>query len=109
MREYKYILNKKGKPVKEKDVLKWGKWFEESALNHARRVAKDQVGKQEISTVFLGLDHSFGMSRNAVPILYETMVFGGKNDQYQERYHTREEAIKGHKRILNAIKKIKKL
>jgi hypothetical protein len=59
-----------------------------------RKVALDRVGTTRVSTVFLGLDHSFG--DGAGPVLYETMVFGGPMDGEQERYRTREEALKGH-------------
>jgi hypothetical protein len=47
----------------------------------------------ELSTVWLGLDHSFGAGP---PLIFETMVFGGPNDEEQERYSTEEEAKAGH-------------
>lgn len=43
-------------------------------------------GEIEISTVFLGLDHSFG--NDGPPVLFETMIFAEKYpdiDQYQTR------------------------
>jgi hypothetical protein len=52
------------------------------------------LGEVQVSTVFLGLDHNFGFGRK--PLLFETMIFGGKHDQYQERYSTYKEAEKGH-------------
>ena len=45
-----------------------------------------------ISTVFLG--HNFLGKRE--PILFETMVFGGKYDEEQERYTTWKKAEAGH-------------
>lgn len=54
-----------------------------------------------VSTVFLPIDHGYSIER---PVLYETMVFGGKYSHYQERYRTEHEAIKGHKRIVEAVK-----
>jgi hypothetical protein len=76
------------------DVVTWAKWFEA----HDRRVAFDMVGdgdaRVEISTVFLGIDHNFGVGR--VPILFETMVFGGPEDGYCDRYATWDEAVVGH-------------
>lgn len=48
----------------------------------------------EVSTVFLGLDHAWG---DGPPMLFETMVFGGSNDEYCERYSTWDEAEAGHK------------
>ena len=86
----KYILEgKTPKPVK--DVLEWAEWFETAN----RRVAHTKMWLGvEVSTVFLGLDHSFG---RGTPILFETMIFGGNHNQYQERYYTWEESELGHK------------
>ena len=58
----KYIL-KGHTPIVEPNLLKWGKWFETAN----RIVAKDNIGKVRISTVFLGLDHSFGRGK---PLLF---------------------------------------
>ena len=92
----KYILKGK-KVVPEYDLMKWGKWFETAE----RHVADTKIGKVRVSTVFLGLDHNWGMGK---PILFEMMVFGGKHDQYQERYHTWEEAERGHQKALKMVK-----
>lgn len=95
----KYILKNK-KPVAETNLFKWGRWFEKTK----RRVIKQKyIGKVFVSTVFLGLDHRFGMSGD--PILFETMIFGGKHDEYQERYTTYEGALKGHKKAVQLVKK----
>ena len=54
-----------------------------------------------VSTVWLGLDHRF-MSEGP-PLIFETMVFRSKKNysgEYQERYSTEEEAIKGHKQTV---------
>lgn len=93
----KYILDKDGNPKEEKDLLTWAKWFE----NADRKIARTKIGKSEISTVFLGLDHSFGGGN---PILFETMVFGGILDGEQNRYHIKEEAIKGHKEMVEKVR-----
>lgn len=56
-----------------------------------------EAGK--VSTVFLGLDHNFSGLENPLdyrPVLWETMIFGGPNDQEMWRYCSREEALKGH-------------
>ena len=92
-----YILKGK-KVVVETDLLKLGKAFETTD----RHVDNDKIGKVSISTVFLGIDHNFGVGK---PLLFETMIFGGKHDQYQERYTTWEEAEKGHKKALKLVKK----
>ena len=96
----KYILEGHT-PVPVDDVMEWGKWFE-----HADRVVQvDILGTFEeitVSTVFLGLDHSFGMG--PIPVLFETMIFGGPHDQYQERYATWDEAVAGHQVALKLAK-----
>ena len=91
----KYILKDK-KPVEETDLLKWAEWFETAD----RVVAKTKIGEQEVSTVFLGLDHSFWGGK---PLLFETMIF--PECEYQERYSTWEEAEEGHKRAVLNVKK----
>ena len=90
-----YILDgKEPKPIE--DLLEWAK-----AMERQNRVVKQtQIGDVKVSTVFLGLDHSFG---GGAPLLFETMIFGGKEDGYQDRYSTWDEAIEGHKKAVDLI------
>lgn len=98
MRPDKYILNDKHEPVVEGDLMKWAKWFESAD----RKVAKTTISPDvEISTVFLGLDHSFKDNSLA---LFETMVFGGILDGKMERYSTWQEAEEGHKCWVEKVK-----
>lgn len=53
------------------------------------------VGEVTVSTVWLGLDHSFV---SGPPVIFETMLFGGAQDGECERYSTEAEAIAGHQR-----------
>jgi hypothetical protein len=85
-----YILDANGNPVAERDIDAWALWVQ----NANRTLARDVVGDVTISTVFLGYDHNHGFSGK--PILWETMIFGGLHDQYQDRYSTREGALTGH-------------
>ena len=68
---------------------------------------KTDVGDYVVSTVDLGLDHSFG---DGPPLYYETMIFKKKDDEidwggeYQERYSTEEQAIIGHQRAIEYVK-----
>ena len=82
------------KPVKVDDILTWGKWFETADRHVAKTTVNDEVN---VSTVFLGMDHSFG---GGAPLLFETMIFGGEHDQYQDRYETWEQAEAGHKKAV---------
>lgn len=85
-----YILVN-GKPQQTDDINLWGLEFEKNRI-----VRFDEIDGVSISTVFLGIDHSFG---GGTPLLFETMVFGGKHDGYTLRYETMEQAIVGHKQI----------
>ncbi|MEO9497665.1 MAG: hypothetical protein ABJG42_24540 [Vibrio splendidus] len=127
-----YILIGKN-PVQIECFLSWGQWFEWMSKNRGRHVAfndfparphlkkkarnkkgarrasnaiLNRINKHRgqsvvISTVFLGLDHNpFG----GKPILFETMIFGGKHDDYQERYCTWDEAAQRHQSIVQEIR-----
>jgi hypothetical protein len=74
----KHYILKKGKIVAV-DLMTWAKWME---VDGARHVKREQIGPSWVSTVFLGIDHNFG---DGPPILWETMVFGGKLDQEMDR------------------------
>lgn len=92
-----YILDENGNPVPCKNIVEWGKWF-----SRANRIVQ-QVRLPSgifVSTVFLGLDHNYGEGK---PLLWETMIFGGRRDQYQERYSSKKEALDGHKRALELV------
>jgi len=85
-----YILDGRN-PIPCADFMTRARWFETSD----RQVAKTDFGDVRVSTVFLGLDRSFGQGP---PLLFETMIFGGPFDQdkYQERCSTWEEAEAQH-------------
>jgi len=89
----KYILHGH-EAVPEDDLLTWAHWLE-----LANRVVKrTQVSEGiEVSTVFLGLNHSFGEGK---PLIFETMIFGGVRDGYMVRYSTWDEASVGHDAIV---------
>jgi hypothetical protein len=94
MNTEKYVLNDAGEAVSEPDLMKWGAWMGKAE----RHVAYNATpGGARVSTVFLGLDHSWDAGP---PILWETMIFGGKEDGYQERFSSREDAVAGHAKAL---------
>jgi len=96
---YWYILDENKKPVKCENFMDYANW---SADIKNRIVEQTDIGNVKVSTVFLGLDHSFV---KGVIILFETMVFNGKLDQFQQRYQTWDEAKKGHKSICRKVLK----
>jgi hypothetical protein len=92
----KYILDGHA-VVAVDDLMEWAKWFETAE----RKVALDAPFPDvRVSTVFLGLDHSFGRGE---PLLFETMVFGGPLDQEQDRYPTWNDAVRGHAMMLEKV------
>lgn len=104
-----YVLDKEtGEPRLASSRRELGEFMETPMI---RSVAQDHLEvageKVHISTVFLGIDHgSFYLHRedpNYKPVLWETMVFGGKEDDYQERYDSKEKAIAGHEQIKKKI------
>jgi len=99
MKLYRYILENE-KPVIEPYLHKWAEWFETTD----RVVEKTMVGDWEVSTVFLGLDHNFGSGGK--PVLWETMVYGGPMDDYQERYSSLAKARSGHNKVVEKLRKL---
>ena len=79
----------------------------DASLPITTRLFSAEIGQSKISTVFLSMDHGLsGLIGDGTPVLFETMVFGGEHDDYQERYHTYDEAEEGHKRIVEMVDKI---
>lgn len=102
-----YTLNDKGEPVPEPDASSWSTWYHYN--REMCRVDKTEIGKAKISTVFLGVDHNWVTHHNPVsaPILWETMVFGGKLDQEQDRCSgSREQAQAMHARMVKRVKDV---
>lgn len=67
-----YVLNKDKMPVPA-TLEEWGRSYEAND----RIIARSEIGGARVSTVFLGIDHQFGMGE---PLLFETMIFGGPHD-----------------------------
>jgi hypothetical protein len=63
--------------------------------NQERQVAKTERDGVTVSTVHLVIDHGGG---GGLPIIFETMIFGGEHDEEQWRYVTLDEARHGHNR-----------
>jgi hypothetical protein len=93
-----YILDENNKPIRS-TIVDCGEWLEE---NPERKAVKQENVNDDIhvSTVFLGLDHAWN---SGIPVLWETMIFGGEHDQYQERYTSYEDALEGHQIALNLV------
>ena len=88
--------NREGEPITLDE------WASLLADRDYKIVEQTQIPETEIlvSTVWLGIDHSFGYSDK--PVLFETMVFG-MGEEIQERWHTEDEARQGHRQILAKV------
>lgn len=94
-----YILDADGN-VQTADLMTWASWYKTAE----RHVGDTHIGAAHISTVFLGLDHSF--SHIGPPVLWETMIFWTDHelDQYQERYTSKADALAGHERACQLVR-----
>ena len=93
-----YILDDQRRP-KRVDPMEWAQWVSAGK----GQVGKDVVDRYCVSTVFLGIDHSFG---GVGPVLWETMVFGhGSFDGKTDRCGgTWEQAEEMHRRMVLSVK-----
>ncbi len=101
--DYYILVNKKSVLVGWDKYLEW--------LNKDPRATKlwnTSVGEGRVSTIFLGMDHSYAFEEPTVPILFETMVFdtGTELDEAQERYSTYDEAYAGHNLMIERVKEL---
>lgn len=92
--------------IQEVSIEMWADWYSSPKAQLLRRVAYDEIVVDDVttilvSTVFIGI----GSTGND---LFETMIFNGILNQYQERCGTWNEAIDMHEkaiqRLLNAYK-----
>jgi hypothetical protein len=79
-----------GNPISQEE---WVRLLQTGPFEASRRVALTSTPSGPVSTVWLGLDHSFG---DGPPLIFETL---GPDDD-MERYSTLEEAEEGHRRFV---------
>lgn len=91
--------DKRGKKI---SALQWSKLLERGQY---KNVAHTVVGRQSVSTVWLGLDHN-PLSISDKPAIFETMVF--PETEICRRYPTIEEALRGHADMVSIITKVGK-
>ena len=91
-----YVMNEAGYVVEHHgSLVEWSQ-----KVGEQKRIAHTQIGDVSVSTIFLGMDHSFGDGQG---LFFETMVFGGPLDEDMDRYATREMAIKGHAAMVKRV------
>lgn len=92
------IYDRQGNPI---SITEWCRLLRDTAYQH---VAVTVVGEAVVSTVWLGLDHSFG---HGPPMIFETMVFYDSRNEWddlQERYPTEGAAVAGHDQVVAAVR-----
>lgn len=87
-----------GNPV---TMRQWARLMERKRRKGYGRIGRDEFRGVTVSTVWLGLDHGFG--RGDTPIIFETMVFGGRWDDETFRYATKGEAAQGHRALARIV------
>lgn len=99
---------------REITLLQWADLYE-GRENKKRILRQERLlwDKVFLSTVFLGIDHGFGLSSK--PILFETMVFCeipfglgeytilNHHDVGQWRYETKKQALAGHEKVKKSL------
>lgn len=102
------MYDKDGEPID--DPVEWGRLFGDLQYRFvgATTIRADNGGLYRVSTVWLGMDHSWG---SGPPLIFETMVFideAGSTevswmDRYCDRYPTEAEAKAGHQLIVGMV------
>lgn len=108
--DFARYFNRQGQPI---DLKEWGTLSEDRDYKVLKQTT---AGIFWISTIWLGLDHSWGRPQQGHPVIFETMVFeqykGNPEAQglrrlmdaeyspwlevYSDRYETEAEALAGH-------------
>lgn len=110
-----YILNDDG-TTKKVGLMEWAHWFQNF---DKRSIAQYERGGYRVSTIFLGIDHSFG--RRGPPLLFETKCFDDQREVREvngllyrtmgedydgARYATKDDALIGHARYVKELNKM---
>lgn len=111
-----YILNEDHTVTKIGGLNEYFKWMRENPGAYKRqleirKIKQEHIGSYFVSTVFLGIDHSFDAESD--PILFETMIFfegKGKGtdddlDSHLTRCGTYDEALEMHKEAVALVNK----
>jgi len=99
------IYDRLGNPI---SLYRWGELRRDLSY---LQVARTKLGDLLISTVWLGLDHAFGLRQG--PLIFETMVFDESSDSpsldlggFTDRYSTEQEAMQGHVDTVKAVQEM---
>lgn len=98
------FYDRAGKPLA--DVLAWARLFHDADY---QKVAYEEVGTYEVSTMWLGVDHAMRQDphyRNPHPVIFETLVVGGGQAIEIQRYRTEAEAALGHVEVVKRYQEL---
>ena len=97
-----YRLDDTGAVVPEPDLLAWALWFQETDRAVDDTCVTDaRTGKEiRIATTFLGIARDDRMP----PILWETIVFGGRMNGEGKRSATLAEAKQAHREFVDRVR-----
>ena len=94
----RYVLDGKGEPIVQCDLMAWGNWYQ----NADRNVCRSEAGDVTISTIFTGRDQASG---TGPPVLWEVLVIGGNLDGEMDRCTGgRQQAKEMHARMVERVK-----
>lgn len=110
--DYVFYYHRDGRPILERmangddttEVRQLWRDMEDPFSEDARFVASTTLRGVRVSTVFLGLNHQHGLDEGLPPLIFETMIFGGRHDQTTIRYSTEERARGGHEAVVSVIR-----
>jgi hypothetical protein len=94
--------DRNGKPM---SLTEWAQAFDAED----RHIGYTNVGKYEVSTVWLGLDHNW--TEGGPPLIFETMVFNRRatknrfSELYCARYRSEREAKAGHDLVVARLQR----
>ncbi len=88
----------------EIDMMTWARMSGDRGSDGPWRVNETIItrGLRRCSTVWVGLNYNF--LHDGPPLIYETMIFGGRLDGVGERYATRAQAEAGHARYVQLMR-----
>lgn len=83
--------------VAVRDICAWAQWLHEAD----RAVEETTVGGVVISTAFLAFDYYYSL--DDPPLLFQTMVYGGRLHEVEAKYATWNEAVAGHAQMVALV------
>ena len=95
MSDWYYLKHRKPVPYGFDILTDTEKWVKLNTKYYSKsvKIRCTFINGIQISTIFLGLDHSF--CDNDIK-LFETMIFGGTQDRFTYRCSTHRQALKQH-------------